>query len=77
MPRNTPVEIREAFFKKNHAQLEDCMKMGLSIYRHSGPCRELVESARTQLGYSAKTSSVDIYRPLMRGYKAWRSRQTG
>jgi hypothetical protein len=77
MPRNISNEVREAFFHKNSTQLDDCLKQGISSYRDHTLCRELVMDARLDLGYSEKTSAVDIYRPLIRGYKVWRLRQPG
>ena len=74
MPRNTSPEHRTKFYLKYGTELDECEKLGNTAHSRSPQCRELVKIARVHFGYSLHTASLDLYRPLIRGYRKWKAK---
>jgi hypothetical protein len=76
MAKNSITSAHAAFFEKYAALLEECLTLRAARPRSLSSCRKIVQAAREELGYSTKTSSVDIISPLRRSYTAWKAHRS-
>lgn len=62
-------EKKKAFIDRNKGLFEECAKLTHSKQWRTGVGKELVDLARTEIGFAASYVSCDVYNSLMRLYK--------
>lgn len=70
MNKGSLLDNKIKFLKQNKYQADEVFLIRINEGHTSESARDLIERARKFLGFSKKTSPVDIYRSLQNTYKA-------